>query len=858
MRSCRNINLLLGVNRELQPRLGGSDGGLSRLIEEKTSSHSKTVGILGVVLAALAALAAAGPLPPAGKGVGSSLPSGQPRTEAEALASLQATLVGLSPADPTRADILMKIAAIETDSGSYPAAERDASEAASIFAQHGDAGRRASALNRVGMAAIDAGDYQLAGQMLSSAIALSTGVGDDRALAEETTDLANVSFFVGHYADAAAGYDAALRIVDSHRDQGWSSRQRHLILVNEAILDQRLGRDEEALAIYRQVKGEKELRPREQGQVLMNLGVLYRHLGDPIKALSAYDEARHLFTQEQEKALELSVAKNRGIVLALDLGQLQAARAAFSEVVDGAAKIGDQRDVLQGRLYRGETEMRLGQLEPAGQDFQAGLDLARVLRTPEEEWKALYGLARVELRAGKRSAAIEHLTSAVAIVEKVREAIRVPMLKSDFFNEKRVVYDALISVELEGGQPQRIFELVERSHSRAWRERLGLTSGVSLAAVQRSLPPDVLLLDIWSSSFGSAVVAVTHDDVHVNRVEVNEPAIKKLIDVFDEGPGDDWRRAAASIAAHLLPSEMPPGIRQVIVIPDGPLTLVPFEILPLHGRLLVEQAAVSYMPTAAMLFRHGSSRRTVVPPWALQFRGFADPVFGSASMDDPVMVRSRLAYSAREVRDIASELGGASVLHLGRDDRKDYIYDPTTVAPILHIATHALADANAIEQSRILFSPPTATATGADYLFLKEAYALPLKGVELAVLSACDTERGRLLRGEGVQSFSRAFLAAGARSTITTLWRVPDASTAAFMKVFYYHIQRGASRATALQMAKLRFLRSGSALSDPHYWAAFVLTGEGLQPVPTAVRWSSVMLAAAAVLLVGLVIWRVY
>ena len=818
--------------------------------------RQKSLGGLGMALLALTAMAAANPLPAVARGGGPAVPSGPVQSAAERLASYRAHLARLAAGDPARADILLTLAEIETDAGDYPSAQRHAFEASSLYAVRGDVGRRGRALNRVGLASTYAGDYQLAGRMLKIAVALSKAAGDDETLAEQTTNLANVSFFLGRYADAAASYDAALRIADSHRDQAWSSRRRIIALVNEATLDQRLGRDEEALAIYRRVKEEKDLRPREQGQVLMNLGVLYRHLGDPIKALAVYDEARRLFGQEQQIDLELAVTKNRGIVLALDLGQLEAARATFSEALEGASRVKDQLEALQARLYRGETELRLGRIEPARQDFQASLDLARALRTPEEEWKALYGLARAELRTGNRADATAHLERAVAIVEKVREAIRVPTLKSDFFNEKRVVYDALISVELEGGEPQRIFELIEQSHSRAWRERLGLKSGVTLAAVQRSLPADVILLDIWSSPFGSALVAVTHDGVHVSRVAVDEAAVKKLVELFDEGPGGDWRAAAAAIAAHLLPPGIPLGIHQVIVIPDGALTLVPFEILPFHGRLLIEHAAVSYMPTAAMLFRDASSRRRVLPPWALQFRGFADPVFGSAALDDPVMVRSRLVSSAREVQDIASELGGASALHLGRDDRKEYVYDKARVSPILHIATHAIADANAIEQSRILFSPPTDKATGADYLFLKEAYELPLKGVELAVLSACDTERGRLLRGEGVQSFSRAFLAAGARSTITTLWRVPDRSTAAFMKVFYYHIQRGASRAVALQMAKLRFLHSGSALADPHYWAAFVLTGEGLQPVPTAIRWSSIALAAAVALLLGLAIWR--
>ena len=150
----------------------------------------------------------------------------------------------------------------------------------------------------------------------------------------------------------------------------------------------------------------------------------------------------------------------------------------------------------------------------------------------------------------------------------------------------------------------------------------------------------------------------------------------------------------------------------------------------------------------------------------------------------------------------------------------------------------------------MVFSSPTGSGTDADYLYLKEAYSLPLRGVELAVLSACDTARGRMLEGEGVQSFSRAFLAAGARSTVTTMWRVADRPTADFMQVFYHHLQSGLPRDEALRRAKLRFLESGSALADPHFWGAFVLTGDGLHPIPRAVSLRVVAAASLATLLV--------
>ena len=191
-----------------------------------------------MALLALTAMAAANPLPAVARGGGPAVPSGPVQSAAERLASYRAHLARLAAGDPARADILLTLAEIETDAGDYPSAQRHAFEASSLYAVRGDVGRRGRALNRVGLASTYAGDYQLAGRMLKIAVALSKAAGDDETLAEQTTNLANVSFFLGRYADAAASYDAALRIADSHRDQAWSSRRRIIALVNEATLDQ--------------------------------------------------------------------------------------------------------------------------------------------------------------------------------------------------------------------------------------------------------------------------------------------------------------------------------------------------------------------------------------------------------------------------------------------------------------------------------------------------------------------------------------------------------------------------------------------------------------------------------------------
>ena len=115
-----------------------------------------------------------------------------------------------------------------------------------------------------------------------------------------------------------------------------------------------------------------------------------------------------------------------------------------------------------------------------------------------------------------------------------------------------------------------------------------------------------------------------------------------------------------------------------------------------------------------------------------------------------------------------------------------------------------------------------------------------------------------MTRGEGVQSFSRAFLGAGARSTVTTLWRVDDRPTADFMQSFYTLLGAGTTKAAALRQAKLSFLNSGKELAQPRYWAAFVLAGEGQAPIRPLLSWAWIVVPVVAAAGVIVLLLRVH
>jgi CHAT domain-containing protein len=299
----------------------------------------------------------------------------------------------------------------------------------------------------------------------------------------------------------------------------------------------------------------------------------------------------------------------------------------------------------------------------------------------------------------------------------------------------------------------------------------------------------------------------------------------------------------------MLPKDVAPFAQDryshVLIVPDGFLSLLPVDLLPTSsGQPLLESHDITYMPSAVLLLRGAMQNASFTRlPWQQQLVGFGDPAViggGESSLTSVPRgeISGSLPASGDEIRGIARMSAGRSKLFLGADDRKQTFFASAhSGAALLHVSTHAVADMDDPERSRLLFSPDEPGQPN-NYLFLKELYDLDLRGTSLATLSACDTERGRLVPGEGIQAFSRALLAAGSRSALTTLWRVPDEPTSQFMQHFYFYLlKKHQSKAEALRLTKLEFLHSGTELSHPKYWAAFVLNGDGSEPVPRFIPW---------------------
>jgi tetratricopeptide (TPR) repeat protein len=784
----------------------------------------------------------------------------------EAQKAYEALLPELRSSDPAAlGEALNALSQIASGQGQYDSAAARAREATDVHRALGDRRGEAHAVQLIGIAELYQAHYASALNQLEIALKLARTIGDREREIAVLNNVGSIHFHQARYLDALRAYREALDSVGQAGAEPWSARLRRITLTNLAALFQRVGHEDKAIQLYEELRNEPEaLKTSEQARLLSNLGWLYRSLGDPIKALETYRLAQRLLVGNEHKQARIRVLTNIGIVQVLDMGDLPVAVAAFTDALALAEQSGDRREAMRAHLFRGESLYRQGDAGGATRNFEAALATARQLGTTEEQWKALYGLGRLARSAHRDEVASTHFREAISWIESVRAQLQLEdSLTTDFLADKRDVYDGLLEILLERSDATAFFEVLERARARTFQDRLAVVAQPTLPAVQARLEAGTVLLEYWVGPRSAAVLWATREAAGIASLPAVVPNLGEISSLLNEasaGTSDGWKQPAATIGARLLggiPALGRPDATHLIVVPDGALGGIPFELLDAGtGSPIVERFDVSYLPSAAVLLRDASgSSRFWAPPWKRQLVSFAAPriqpashgaamELGGAELSNP------LPASAEEARAIARTCPGRAQLFLGNANLKRHLVEGAAAGvPLLHLATHAVADMASAERSRILFSSDR-EQDGADYLFLKEVYDLDLRGVDLATLSACETERGKLVQGEGRSGFSRALLSAGARAAVTTLWRVADEPARDFMAQLYFELNRGKPKAEALRLAKLRFLRSGTALRHPRYWAAFILTGDGLSPIPRVLSWST-LLGVVGMLLLG-------
>src|SRR5262249_1429904 len=165
-----------------------------------------------------------------------------------------------------------------------------------------------------------------------------------------------------------------------------------------------------------------------------------------------------------------------------------------------------------------------------------------------------------------------------------------------------------------------------------------------------------------------------------------------------------------------------------------------------------------------------------------------------------------------------------SKIYIGAEAREERAKSESGSYRILHLATHGVLNNSSPMYSYLLLSQAEDDVNEDGILEAWEIMKLDLKA-DLAVLSACETARGRVRSGEGIIGLSWAFFVAGCPSTVVSQWSVDAESTTELLVRFHRNLLAPKNKAAALRQAELRLLRSRD-YSHPFYWAPFVVMGD--------------------------------
>ena len=378
---------------------------------------------------------------------------------------------------------------------------------------------------------------------------------------------------------------------------------------------------------------------------------------------------------------------------------------------------------------------------------------------------------------------------------------------------------------------------------------------LDLAGAQAALDAGTLLLAYFVDEEQTHLFVVNKASVRVFPLPLGRDALAQRVTRFRELVTRQRLGDPSDLGAQLYEALIRPAgdaltrADRVLIAPDGPLQTLPFAALVSRRapaqRYFVEDKPfhmISSMTVYAETRRWAAERRreTQTPAAGRMVLAFGDPVYvkgqsgaasgGAAALSRRGLNLAPLPRTREEVEQITKLFGTSARVRLGREATETAAKRDAAGADILHFAVHGWMDAAMGLNSGLALSQPEAlgvTPTTEDDGLLQawEIFERVRVRADLVVLSACETGLGQDLRGEGLIGLTRAFLYAGARSVVVSLWDVSDAGAAELMRTFYQALQKGDSKDVALRHAMLSTLRN-PARRHPFYWTPFNLVGD--------------------------------
>ena len=363
------------------------------------------------------------------------------------------------------------------------------------------------------------------------------------------------------------------------------------------------------------------------------------------------------------------------------------------------------------------------------------------------------------------------------------------------------------------------------------------------------------ILDYFMGKNNIVIATVTKDDL-----EIIQKSIAKKVDTLIQDLRDQLSNKNATIGnykekylrfktkAHelykylfedCLSTNQQKEINNLVVIPSGNLSLFPMELLLTkevdsskadYGKLpyLLHKFNMSYAYSLSLLEK-SFEKNDDESSYNTNYVGFACTDLGE---DERVVKNSNLSKKLEGAKE--EVILGESILN-GRvyldENATEKEFRKLKGKPrVLQLAMHTKLDLEHPGQSKFLFCGGSDKMDCEDGdISANELYGLSniISDIELAMLTACNTGKGRKINGEGIVSLSQAFTNLNCKSTLMSLWLVNDKSTPKLTKYFFKNLKDGLSKSEALRQAKISYLKAGKDV-HPYYWASLLLSGNDL------------------------------
>ena len=712
-------------------------------------------------------------------------------------------------------------------------------------------------------------DHETARVRYGRAAALFAAAGDPEGELWAQLGEANAWFHLGRYETASAGWDRVARLAA----QTGLARHEAITRNNIAGLQFALGRPDVSLRQYERAVAIWDSLDQQWERVPPAL-----NLGSCLALLGQTDRARTLFSDELTacRAAGYTDYEARALRkladLERDLGDYVAAAAHYREVLD----LGDDRPVLE----RLDAWLGLASLAVADGDHAAAmssLDAADVLlandRTSQARIRLDLARARSLIALGRGDEADEALDRVDTLLGEARARFGLDLelrradlceARDDTDGAGEALARAAELWEQERGLPldpdwraergaagreifvrlarrlarsdgaDAAFDRLQSAKARTLREQvLGPgadeaddSQSVSAADLRNDLlAPGDLLLDAHMSPRGGVLFTVSVDTCLMTDLPADLGLPGRLRAWRDRlaDPTTSAETLAAdadSLCADLLAplASQLAAAERVIVSPDGDLNLAPLSAL-----VAADERTWIRIPSASLWRDLRTADDNAAAPASLTLL-MADE---DSSLRLPA-ARWQADHLESTYDDVDVQAGPLDADALAG-----------LAGRVLHVGAHVRDDPENAWQSAVLLDDgPRGEWRAADV-------AAGRIGAPLVVLAGCTSGGGRLLTGEGVQGLAPAFLIAGARAVVATLWPVDDAQSARFMSIFYAHLADGETAGRALATTRAE-LRSDPATAHPFAWAGYVLLGDGnvnapLVPARGAPSWATLI-----------------